>query len=131
MEAGATMAIQQMGEDIATLCRQGRFVEAFEKYYSPDIVSIEAVDFGLGKEQRGIQAIRDKHAFWEEHNETHGVTVDGPYVGSGVAANQFALHFVSDLTPKHTGTRGSLSEMALYTVVDGKVVHEEFFYTMG
>jgi hypothetical protein len=123
--------IQEIAGEMAELCRQGRFLDAVERYYSPAIVSIESVDFGLGKEQRGIQAIRDKHAFWEQHNETHGVTVTGPFLGVGPSASQFALHFVFDLTQKATGTRGYLSEMALYTVKDAKIVHEEFFYTMS
>lgn len=124
-------SVQQIAEDIAEICRHGRFLEAVERYYSPSIVSVEPVDFGLGKEQRGIQAIRDKHAFWEQHNETHGVTVTGPYMGTDRFSNQFALHFVFDLTPRATGVRGPLREVALYTVESGKVVHEEFFYTMG
>lgn len=120
--------VEQIATEVASLCREGRFLDAVERYYSPSIVSIEAVDFGLGREQRGIDAIRHKHAFWEEHNETHGVMVRGPYLGTGPAANQFALHFVFDITRKQTGVRGPLSEMALYAVLDGKIAHEEFFY---
>lgn len=86
------------------------------------------MDFGLGREQRGIDAIRHKHAFWEEHNDTHGVVVTGPYLGTGPAANQFALHFLFDITRKATAVRAPLSEVALYTVVNGKIAHEEFFY---
>lgn len=124
-------SVQQIAEDIAALCRHRRFLDAVERHYSPSIISVEAMDFGLGREQRGIQAIRDKHSFWEQNNETHGVTVTGPYVGTGELSNQFALRFVWDLTQKGTGTRSSLREIALYTVDGGKVVHEEFFYTMG
>ena len=123
--------IKHIADDIAQLCREGHFLDAVERYYSASIVSLESVDFGLGKEQRGIEAIRDKHAFWEQHNETHGVTVTGPFIGTGASANQFALRFVFDLTQKATGARAPLSEVALYTVQNGKVVHEEFFYTMG
>lgn len=120
--------VEQIATGVASLCREGRFLDAVERYYSPSIVSVEAVDFGLGREQRGIDAIRHKHVFWEEHNETHGVTVSGPYLGTGPAANQFALHFVFDITRKATGLRGPLSEIALYTVAEGKIAHEEFFY---
>ena len=120
--------VEQIAKGVASLCHEGRFLDAVERYYSPSIVSIESVDFGLGREQRGIDAIRQKHAFWEEHNETHGVTVSGPYLGTAPAANQFALHFVFDITRKATAVRAPLSEMALYTVRDGKIAHEEFFY---
>ena len=120
--------VEQIAKGVAALCREGRFLDAVERYYAPSIVSIEAVDFGLGREQRGINAIRHKHAFWEEHNETHGVTVSGPYLGMDPAADQFALHFVFDITRKATGVRSPLSEIALYTVAGGKIIHEEFFY---
>ena len=120
--------VEEVANGIASLCRQGRFLDAVERYYSPSIVSREAVDFGLGREQRGIDAIRHKHAFWDEHNETHGVIVIGPYLGTGPTANQFALQFVFDITRKGTGLRGPLSEMALYTVAQGRIAHEEFFY---
>lgn len=120
--------VDQIATGIATLCREASFLDAVERYYSPSIVSIEAVDFGLGREQRGIEAIRHKHAFWEQHNETHSVSVRGPYLGTGPAANQFALHFLFDITRKATAVRAPLSEVAVYTVVNGKIAHEEFFY---
>ena len=122
--------VEQIATGIAALCREGRFLDAVERYYSPSIVSVEAVDFGLGREQRGIEAIRHKHAFWEEHNQTHGLTVNGPYLGKGAAGNEFALNFIFDITPRATGVRGALSEMALYRVENGKIAHEEFFYSM-
>lgn len=121
-------SVKDVATGIAELCRQFRFLDAVELYYAPSIVSVESLDFGLGREQRGIDAIRQKHAFWEANNETHGVSVNGPYLGIDAAANQFALNFVWDLTPKATGVRKELNEVALYTVENGKVVHEEFFY---
>jgi multidrug efflux pump subunit AcrB len=33
-----------------------------------------------------------------------------------------------DVTFKPTGKRNAMEEMALYTVNDGKIVHEQFFY---
>ena len=33
-----------------------------------------------------------------------------------------------DTTSKATGQRSRMTEMALYTVKDGKVVHEQFYY---
>jgi len=35
------------------------------------------------------------------------------------------------VTMKPTRQRFTMEEMALYTVKDGKIVREEFFYTMG
>jgi ketosteroid isomerase-like protein len=41
------------------------------------------------------------------------------------------VRFKYDVTPKHTGKRMTMDETGLYTVRDGKIVKEEFFYTMG
>ena len=46
-------------------------------------------------------------------------------------SNQFIVHFKFDVTPKHTGKRMTMEEMGLYTVENGKITKEEFFYAMG
>jgi ketosteroid isomerase-like protein len=45
-----------------------------------------------------------------------------------VGENQFAVQYTFDVTFKPTGQRTEMSEMALYTVKDGKIVREQFFY---
>jgi hypothetical protein len=42
--------------------------------------------------------------------------------------NRFAVYYNYDVTFKPTGKRNNMEEMALYTVKDGKVVREQFFY---
>lgn len=120
--------VKEIADGLMELCRQGRFEEAVDRYYSSDIVSVEAVDFGLGKEQRGIDAVRSKNIWWGENNEVHGITVNGPYLGVDRLANQFAVYFAFNITPKATGKRLMFAEMALYSVERGKIVREEFFY---
>jgi hypothetical protein len=41
--------VKELAAGLIELCREGRFLDAIDRYYSPDIVSVEAVDFGLGK----------------------------------------------------------------------------------
>jgi hypothetical protein len=36
-----------------------------------------------------------------------------------------------DITSKSMGQRMQMDEIGLYTVENGKITHEEFFYTMG
>jgi hypothetical protein len=38
------------------------------------------------------------------------------------------VQYVLDTTFKPTGERSAMAEMALYTVKDGKIVREQFFY---
>jgi hypothetical protein len=122
--------VKEVAEGLADLCRQARFHEALNRYYSPDIVSVESAELGaFGKEQRGIDAIRAKTVWWEDNNEVNGVRVTGPFLGDANAPDQFALHFVFEITRKPSGQRVTFPEIGLYTVKDGKVVREEFFYS--
>ena len=50
----------------------------------------------------------------------------GPYVGE----DEFAVHYDYDVTNRPSGQRIQMTEMALYTVKDGKIVREQFFYHM-
>lgn len=42
--------------------------------------------------------------------------------------DQFAVRITMDITPKATGERMTLDEICLYTVRDGKIVEERFYY---
>ncbi len=119
---------KEVADGLLGFCRQGRFLDAVDRYYTPATVSVEAVDFGLGLEQRGVESIRSKNVWWGDNHEVHGISVRGPFMGSGDLANQFAVHFMFDITPKATGQRFMFAEMALYTVEDGKIAREQFFY---
>jgi ketosteroid isomerase-like protein len=72
----------------------------------------------------GIDAVRQKHEWWDANNEVHSVQVNGPFLGE----DQFAVQFTFDSTFKPSGQRRRMKEMALYTVKDGRIVREEFFY---
>ena len=116
-----------IARELADLCQQGRNLEAIEKFYSPNIVSVESMGSEeMPAEQHGIDAIRGKNQWWFENNEIHSAKVNGPFIGDG----QFAVQFDYDTTFKPSGQRMKMTEMALYTVEDGKIVHEHFFYHM-
>ena len=119
------MSAADVGNNLVNLCRQGQFTEVINQHYSDNIVSVEPVGGeGMPAEMSGIDAIRGKNNWWVENHEVHGLTVDGPFVGDG----QFAVRFTMDVTPKMTGQRATMVEMALYTVEGGKITKEEFYY---
>jgi ketosteroid isomerase-like protein len=121
----------KVGKELADLCRQGKSKEAIDTLYSPDIVSIEAETHGtIPARVEGIAAVRGKNEWWEKNHEVHGAEVDGPWPHG----DRFIVRFMFDVTSKSgpmAGQRMKLDETALYTVADGKVVQEEFFYNMG
>ncbi len=116
---------EEVGKDLVALCSQGKFDTVLQKYYSDDIVSIEAFSApNMPARQEGIEAIKRKNQWWVENHEVHGVKVEGPLAGG----NKFAVTFDMDVTFKPAGRRMQMQELAVYTVKDGKIVQEEFFY---
>jgi ketosteroid isomerase-like protein len=128
MTATAPASTAAVAQELVALCRAGRNLDAVNKLYSPKIQSIESSGTPeMPAEMNGLEAIRGKHQWWEQNNEVHSMGVNGPYLGD----NQFSVQFTFDATFKPTGQRSTMTEMALYTVKDGKIVREEFFYNPG
>jgi hypothetical protein len=122
-----TVTIQDVANELVKLCSQGKFEEATKAFYSPDIVSVEAgAPPGQSRESKGIEAVIKKGEWWVANHEVHSVKVEGPLV----AGSHFAATFKLDVTFKPEGRRFTMEEVAVYKVVDGKVVYEEFFYNM-
>ena len=118
-----------VGKKLVDLCRQGKTHEAMDTLYSPHIVSIEAAGGpNMPARMEGMAAIKGKATWWEENHEVHKAEVEGPFPHG----DRFIVRFKYDVTAKAgpmAGKRFTIDEAALYTVKDGKVTHEEFFYT--
>jgi SnoaL-like domain len=122
------MTTMEIGKELVALCRVGKNQEAIDRLYSPNIESVEPVAMpGMGQTQKGIQAIKGKNQWWVDNHQIHESTVEGPYPHG----DRFILRFKYDVTPKQSGKRMTVDETGLYTVQNGKVVKEEFFYSMG
>ncbi|MDH5426880.1 MAG: nuclear transport factor 2 family protein [Nitrospirota bacterium] len=122
------MSAMEIGKELVTLCKQGKNQEAIDKLYSPNIVSVEAMAMpNMDQTQTGIEAIKGKNKRWVDNHQMHGGEVNGPYPNG----NQFIVQFKYDVTPKHTGKRMTMDEMGLYTVENGKITKEEFFFAMS
>ena len=121
----------EVGKRLVELCRQGKALEAVNTLYAPDIVSIEAQSSpAMPARMEGLGAIRGKAEWWEKNHEVHSGKAEGPWPHG----DRFIVRFTYDVTAKEgpmAGKRMKLDEGALYTVKDGKIVQEEFFYHMG
>ena len=121
------MTTQEVADKLVSLCSVGKFHEAIEALYSPDIVSMEAgAPPGQSRESKGIAAVKAKNEWWVANHEVHSSKVEGPLV----AASHFAVTFKFEVTFKPQNKRFSMEEIAIYKVADGKIVNEEFFYNM-
>jgi len=121
------MTTQEVADKLFKLCSQGKFDEATDSLYSPDIVSMEAgAPPGHSRETKGIAGVKAKGEWWTANHEVHSVKVEGPLV----AGSHFAVTYKLDITFKPQSKRFTMEEVAVYKVADGKIVYEEFFYNM-
>lgn len=122
-----------VGKRLVELCEQDKNLQALDELYADDVVSVEVMgmpEVGMDKEMKGIDAIRAKSQWWYDNHEVHGGSCEGPYPHG----DRFIVIFGMDITPKmgpNAGQRMQMKEGALYTVKDGKIVREEFFYDMS
>lgn len=118
-----------VGQKLVNLCSQGKNMEAVEQLYRPDVVSTEAADMpNMPRTVRGIAKVKEKGEWWMQNNELHSEVVRGPYAHGD---DKFAVIFSFDVTPKggpKAGKRTKMDEVAVYTVRDGKIAAEEFYY---
>jgi ketosteroid isomerase-like protein len=118
-----------VGKKLVELCRQGKNMEAIDTLYSHHIVSVEAASGpDMPARMEGIEAIKGKATWWEANHEVHKAVAEGPFPHG----DRFIVRFTYDVTAKGgpmAGKTFTMDEAALYTVKDGKITHEEFFYT--
>lgn len=118
---------QEIAAKLVSLCSHGQLEQAVKELYSPDIVSVEAsAPPGQSREVKGIDAVKAKGEWWVQNHDVHSAAVEGPLV----AGPWFAVTFKFDVTFKPRNQRFTMEEVAVYKVADGKIVYEEFFYSM-
>ena len=122
------MDVKEIGRKLVSLVRDGRNQEAIDQLYAETVVSIEA-DTPPGEDRKveGIEAVRKKNEWWQESHEVHSVKAAGPFTHGD---DKFAAVFEMDATYLPDDEKHHLHEVAVYTVADGKIVREEFFYAL-
>jgi hypothetical protein len=122
------MTTYEIGKKYVELVKEGRREECLSTLFSPDAVSREAAEFpGRERTVKGLDALRAKSKSFLDNNEVHKSEVFGPYPND----DRFAVRFALDVTFKPNGQRRAIDEVGLFTVADGKIVREEFFYPIG
>lgn len=117
------MTTRDIAEAFTALCKEGKMDEAGTSYWAQNVRSIEAEE-GPMQIAEGIPALMGKGEWWYGAHDIHSIEVHGPMVNG----DQFAVRFVMDVTVKETGVRITMDEVGLYTVKDGKITEERFFY---
>jgi ketosteroid isomerase-like protein len=124
------MSTNELAKKYVALCQAGKFDACLDELFSKDAVSVEAgVPPGVPMDRvsNGLEAIKAKGKWWADSHEVHKSEVFGPYPHD----DRFIVRFVMDVTNKQTKQRMTMDEAGLFTVKDGKIVREEFYYGMG
>ena len=119
------MNTQQVANRLVDMCRQGQNLEAVEELYADNVTSREMP--GYPEEiVSGKQNVWHKSKEWLDNVvEFHGGEVSDPIV----AGNHFTMKMAFDVTFKDRG-RQQMEEVCVYEAKDGKIINEQFFYTM-
>jgi ketosteroid isomerase-like protein len=122
------MNSNEIAKKYVELCQAGKFDECLTELFSKDAVSVEAgAPPGMDRTAKGLDAIHAKSKWWAENHVVHKAEIQGPYPHD----DRFAVRFVFDITNKPSGKRMTMDEMGLFTVSNGKITREEFFYSVG
>lgn len=122
------MNTQEVAEKVVEFCREQAWREAVDALYAKDIVSVEAFNPDGGPtEMRGIDAIYGKVDWWTKAMEVHDMQVSDPFV----AHDHFVVQYDMDVTDRESNKRMQMSEVGVYTVKDGKIIHEMFLPKVG
>ena len=120
------MATHPIAKRYVELCKAGKNEACIDELFAKDAVSVEAAaQPGMERTVKGLDAIRAKSKVWRENNVVHGAEVFGPFPHD----NRFAVRFTFDVTNKPSGKRVKMDEIGLFTIENGKISREEFFYS--
>ncbi len=117
--------MMDIANELVAGCRENRAKANLDTLYAADAVSVEAADMGQGRETKGVEGIKAKHEWWESTMDVHEAHVSDPMPHGD---DRFAVIFRMKAEEKGSGNVMDMEEVALYTVADGKIVREEFFY---
>ena len=107
-------------EDLNNMILQGQILEAFDKYYAPD-VKMQDNDYPV---REGFDANREHEvAFTQSLTEFRGAKVLNTIISDDVVAVEWWF----DYTHKDYGVR-AYKQLAVQRWRNGKIVEEKFYY---
>ena len=106
------MDARSVGLRLAELARANQAAKAVEELLDENIVLIKVMGGANDKPQigTGIDAIYEKHAWWESVATVHDIDIQGPFAGNGTIILSYFI----------------LSEMGGHMVAKGKSIKEVY-----
>ncbi len=119
------MTTQEVANKLVALCREGKYEEAYNELYSPNIKSVEPEGSAWPTVQ-GMAEIAKKAEVWTNMVEE---VLESEISDPIVADDYFAITMKSKVKAKGAPEPMRMDEICVYGVQDGKIVLEQFFYT--
>ena len=119
-------AIDDVARDFTAMLRLGQFEAAGEKFWASEVMSAEPVALSqdVPALSSGREAARRKIRARFAEAEIDDLGIDGPFI----TGDQFALFLDMLITDPATGKTQPFAEIAIFTVRDGRIIEERFFY---
>lgn len=125
------LATQKVAQRLVDLCSTGQNLQALKELYADNARHIEAMEApGCPRITEGKANLLQKAEHWAKITTVHGGTCTKPLING----DQFTCGMTLDCTASEgpmAGQRMNMTETALYTVKNGKIVEGKFFYGCG
>ena len=119
------MSYYDKAKDIYDMLAKGKLLDAFDKYYSKDVVVVEAT----GETRKGKDANRKfQEEFLGMIKDVHGTGVKA--VTSNEKEATTMVESWMDVTMKD-GKRSMMEEVTVQKWKGDQIIHERFYYNMG
>ncbi|WP_160353971.1 SnoaL-like domain-containing protein [Sphingorhabdus profundilacus] len=118
--------IDDVARDFTAMLRLDQFEAAGEKFWAIDVKSAEpaALSQDIPALVSGREAALRKTRARFAEADIDDLRIDGPFV----TGDQFALFLDMLITDPATGKTQPFAEIAIFTVRDGRIIEERFFY---
>lgn len=120
------MNTQEVADKLVQYCREGKNIDAINELYGDNIISKEPEGAPRSITEGKSDVLGKTQGWLESVAEIHSGSVSDPLV----AGNHFTVTMSYDVTYKEHG-RMPMNEIVVFEVKDGKIVAEQFFYSMG
>ena len=124
-DAVKKMSTQEVANRWLEMCNQGQFLECVNELYADNIISKE-MSGTPDDHVSGKQNVIEKSEKWlDSVQEFHGGNISDPVI----AQNHFTCKMSFDVSFKESG-RQLMEEVCVFEVNDGKIIKEQFFYSI-
>lgn len=124
-------ATQKVADRLVELCSTGKNLDAIKELYADNAKHIEVMEGpGCARISEGKKTLLEKAEKFAKTTTIHSASVGKPMVNGDQFVCQMSLDCTASEGPM-ANQRMTMSEIALYTVKNGKIAEGKFFYSMG